>query len=67
MDRSHLSIVAQSIAGQHPADDQAYGALNVLADRLRQVKNLGEPFAGVEFSGYVRELRQQCRAAVLVG
>ncbi len=62
MDRSHLSIVAQSIKGQHPADDQAYGALKVLADRLRQVKSLGGAFAGVEFSGYVRELRQQCRA-----
>jgi hypothetical protein len=66
MNRDHLDIVAQSIAGQRPADDQAYGALKVLSDRLRQVKSLGGPFAGIEFSGYVRELRQQCRA-VLVG
>ncbi len=62
MNRNHLSIVAQSIAGQHPADDQAYGAVKALSDRLRQVKSLGGAFAGIEFSGYVRELRQQCRA-----
>ena len=62
MDRNYVGVVAQSIAGQRPADDQAYGALRVLADRLRQVRSLGGPFAEIEFSGYVRELRQQCRA-----
>ena len=62
MNRDHLGIVAQSIAGQRPSDDQMYGSLKVLSDRLRQVKSLGGAFAGVEFSGYVRQLRQQCRA-----
>ena len=62
MNRDYLSIVAGSIAGQRPADEQTYDALKVLASRLRQVRSLGGPFAGVEFSGYVRELRQQCRA-----
>jgi hypothetical protein len=62
MDRDLLGIVAKSIAGQHPADDQTHGALNVLADRLRQVRSLGGAFAGVEFSTYVRQLRQECRA-----
>ena len=61
MRRDHLGIVAKSIAGQRPADEQTHGALRVLADRLRQVKSLGGPFAGVEFSGYVRDLRQQCK------
>ena len=62
MNRDHVGIVAQSLAGQHPADDQAYGSLKVLSDRLRQVKNLGGSYAGIEFSGYVRQLRQECRA-----
>lgn len=62
MNRDHLDIVARSIAGQRPADDQMYGSLKVLSDRLRQVKGLGGPFAGIEFSGYVHQLRQECRA-----
>jgi hypothetical protein len=62
MSRNHLGIVAKSIAGQYPADEQTHGALKVLASRLRQVKSLGGSFAGVEFSGYVRELQQQYRA-----
>ena len=62
MDLSHFDIVAESVAGQRRADDQTHNALEVLADRLRRVRSLGGPFAKIEFSGYVRELRQQCRA-----
>jgi hypothetical protein len=65
MIRDDLDVVARSMVGEHPIDDETQKAVGSLADRLRRVRNLGGAFAGVEFSGYVSALRQQCRAVAV--
>jgi hypothetical protein len=60
MNCDHFGIVARSMTGQHPPDEQTYDALEILTERLRRVRSLGEAFASVEFSGHVERLRQRC-------
>ena len=60
MNCDHFGIVAKSMAGQHPPDEQTYDALEILGERLRRVRSLGEAFAGIEFSSHVKSLRQRC-------
>ncbi len=58
-DSNHCRIVAESLAGQRPADEQTLASLAILEDRLERLKKLDEAFSGVVFSRTVGRLRSQ--------
>ena len=59
MDGSYCQIVARTLAGERPFDEQSQASVAVLAERLERLKSHGGLFAGVEFSPYVQRLRQR--------
>jgi hypothetical protein len=60
MDATHYQIVTEALTGRRPMDDHTYTSLAVLTERLGNIKSHGGLFAGVEFSGHVKTLRQRC-------
>jgi hypothetical protein len=60
MDGSHYQIIADTLAGRRPVDEQTHTSLAVLTERLECVKSHGGLFAGVAFSPHVRKLGQRC-------
>jgi len=65
-DSNHYRIVARSLAGKRPVDEQTFASLAVLDERLEQLKARSEAFAGVKFSAAVGKLRTT-RTALVVG
>jgi len=66
MEFSHCQTVQSSLSGGGEINEQTFASLEVLADRLGRVKNLGGAFAGIEFSPDVKGLLKQ-KKAVAVG
>ncbi len=60
MDGSHYQIIAGTLTGRRPIDEQTHTSLAVLTERLEFVKSHGGLFAGVEFSPQMKSLRQRC-------
>ncbi len=58
-DSNHCRIVAESLTGERPADEQTLASLAILEDRLERLKKLDEAFSGVVFSRAVGQLRSQ--------
>jgi hypothetical protein len=65
-DSNHCRIVAESLAGERPVDEQTFASLAILDERLERLKKLDGAFSGVEFSSDVEKLRSQ-KNAVAVG
>ena len=65
-DSNHCRIVAESLAGQRQLDEQTFTSLAILAEKLEQLKQLDDTFAGVQFSSDVKRLQTQ-KNAVTVG
>jgi hypothetical protein len=65
-DSNHCRIVAESLAGERQVDEQTFASLAILAEKLEQLKELDEAFAGVELSSDVRKLQSQ-KNTVAVG
>jgi len=59
MDGSYCQIVARTLAGEQPFDEQAQASVAVLAERLERLKSHGGLFAGVEFSPHLQQLRSR--------
>ncbi|MEN6385110.1 MAG: hypothetical protein ABFD79_07905 [Phycisphaerales bacterium] len=58
-DIDHCTTVQLSLCGQRPADEQTFASINILADRLRNLKKINSAFANVEFSPQVQALIEQ--------
>ncbi len=64
-DSNHCRIVARSLAGRRPVDEQTFASLAVLDERLEQLKARNEVFARVKFSTAVEKLRTTKTVLVL--
>jgi len=53
---NHCQLVAEALAGIRQPDEQTVNSLAVLGERLERVKQLGGPFAQIEFSPHVEQL-----------
>jgi hypothetical protein len=60
MNGSHCQVVARTLAGQRPIDEQTHVSLSVLADRLERLRSHGGLFSAIEFSPHVQKLKQRC-------
>ncbi len=59
MDGSYYRIVAGTLAGERPVDEQTRVSMTVLAERLERLKSHGGLFADIEFSPHLQRLRQR--------
>ena len=64
MDR-HCRVVGASLAGEQDMDQAVRASLSVLSERLSRLKQRSSLFAGVQFSPYVRRLRQRSEPVVV--
>jgi hypothetical protein len=60
MDRSHCQVVARTLSGQKPVDEQTHASLTVLTERLERLRSHGGLFSDIEFSPHVQKLKQRC-------
>jgi hypothetical protein len=58
-------IVAASLAGERPVDEQTHAAVAILAERLERLQQSSSLFAGISFSPYVKQLQTRAEAVVL--
>jgi hypothetical protein len=63
MDR-HYQVVSESLEGDRPVDEQTCASMAILADRLEQLKQSSNLFAGVTFSPYVQRMKRRAEAVV---
>ena len=59
MDGSYYQIIARTLAGERPADEQTDASVAILAERMERLKSHGGLFNGIEFSPHVQRLRQR--------
>ena len=59
MDGSYCQVLARTLAGERPVDEQTYASAAILGERLERLRAHGGLFAGVEFSPHVQRLRQR--------
>jgi len=50
MDGSYYQIIARTLAGERPADEQTDASVAILAERMERLKSHGGLFNGIEFS-----------------
>jgi hypothetical protein len=62
MDGSYYQVVARTLAGERPVDEQTHASVAILSERLGCLKEHGGLFAGIEFSPHVEGLRQRSEA-----
>lgn len=55
----HLERVSQGISGRRYADSRTLESLNVLKQRLSDLKSRSSAFDGVELSGHARKLEAE--------
>ena len=60
MNGSHCQVVARTLAGQRPIDEQTHASLTVLAERLERLRSHGGLFSAIEFSPQAQKLKQRC-------
>lgn len=59
MDGSYCQIVARTLAGERPVDEQTHASIAILAERLERLKSHGGLFTGIEFSPDLQRLRER--------
>jgi len=65
-DWNHCQIVGRSLSGERTVDEQTFGSLAVLSERLEGLKEHDSVFSGIEFSSAVKNLISK-HSAVAVG
>jgi len=60
-----VRIVAASLAGERPVDEQTHTAMAILSDRLERLKQSSNLFAEIGFSPHVKKLQKQAEAFVM--
>ncbi len=60
-----VGMVAASLAGERPVDEQTHAAVAILAERLERLKQSSGLFAQIAFSPHVQKLQKQAGALVL--
>jgi hypothetical protein len=63
---NYYRVVAESLNGERPVDEQTLAAVAVLDERLERLKELDSVFQSVGFSTDVEKLRRR-KNAVAVG
>ncbi|KPL22186.1 MAG: hypothetical protein AMJ75_08515 [Phycisphaerae bacterium SM1_79] len=58
-DSNHCRIVAESLAGERQVDEQTFGSLAILVEKLEQLKRHNEVFSRIEFSSDVKKLQSR--------
>jgi len=66
MSSNPCQIVEQSLNGKRAVDEQTFGSLAILSERLDRLKRLDKGFADIRFSSAVQRLIRQ-KDAVAVG
>ena len=59
MEQDHCKIVLDSLTGKTATDEQTFTSINILAERLDNVRKLHRSLIDVELSPYVSELTEQ--------
>ena len=59
MESRHSQIVGESISGQRCVDEQTFGSVAILSERLERLKKLDGIFEAVTFSPMVEKLSSQ--------
>lgn len=55
----HCEIVRDSLAGNRTTDEQTFASINILAERLENVRKQHRTFIDIEFSPQVQALAEQ--------
>ena len=55
----HCQTVLDSLTGDRATDEQTFTSINILAERLGNVRKLHRALIDVEFSPFVQELVEQ--------
>jgi hypothetical protein len=55
----HFEIVRGSLAGDRTTDEQTFASINILAERLENVRKQHRTLIDIEFSPYVQALAEQ--------
>lgn len=55
----HCQAVLDSLTGDRATDEQTFTSINILAERLGNVRKLHRALIDVEFSPFVQELVEQ--------
>jgi hypothetical protein len=58
-EQDHFEIVRDSLAGDRTTDEQTFTSINILAERLENVRKQHCTFTDIEFSPYVQALVEQ--------
>ncbi len=58
-EQDHCEIVRDSLAGDKTIDEQTFASINILAERLENVRKQHRTFIDVEFSPHVQALAEQ--------
>ena len=58
-DLDHCEIVRDSLAGARVTDEQTFTSINILAERLENVRKLHRTLIDIEFSPDVQALAEQ--------
>jgi hypothetical protein len=66
MDLNHCRIVEKGLTGERAVDEQTFASLEILTERLEQLKKLDGIFSSIEFSPAVEKLKAR-RDTVSVG
>jgi len=59
---NHCQIVRTSLTGKRAVDEQTFASLTILAERLERLKRLGKVFSNIEFSPYIKKLKNRQNA-----
>lgn len=59
MNGSHCQVVARTLTGQKPIDEQTHASLSVLTGRLERLRSHGGLFSAIEFSPDVQKLKRR--------
>lgn len=59
MDGSYYQIIARTLSGERPLDEQTDASLAILAERMERLRRHGGLFAEIEFSPHVQRLRHR--------
>jgi hypothetical protein len=58
-DIDRCKVVMESLSGQRPTDEQTFASINILSDRLQNVRKVHRSLIDVEFSPQVQALVEQ--------
>ncbi|MGA2916391.1 MAG: hypothetical protein ABSE89_10230 [Sedimentisphaerales bacterium] len=58
-EKDHCKIVLDSLTGEKATDEQTFASINILVEKLENVRKLHRSLVDVEFSPFVQELAEQ--------